>query len=95
MPARPLKPVLPIYPPEAMFSGAQGSFRICFKVDKHGQVENPHVVKEQGYPRDPGFLQLRKEALHVIKQWRYAPETVDGKRVLGEDCQDISFGLGP
>jgi len=93
VPARPFKPVPPIYPPEAMYLGTVGEFRVCFDINKNGQVENPRIVKQQGNAKGKGFAQLRYEVLRIIKRWYYAPKTIDGKPVAGKDCQNINFTI--
>lgn len=69
---RPLKKVAPEYPAEALEKNIQGKVIIMAFVDKNGYI--PHIKVFKGNPI------LARAAVSAIKEWRFAPYMVRGKR---------------
>jgi len=69
---RPLKKVAPEYPAEALEKNIQGKVIVMAFVDKNGYI--PHIKVFKGNPI------LARAAVSAIKEWRFAPYMVGGKR---------------
>lgn len=91
MPATPVWRIAPVYPASAFSRGAEGAVRTCFTITPKGNVENPRIVKKAGSGK--GFDALGKEALRVIRLWKYSPEKINGRPVASKKCQIITFRI--
>jgi TonB family protein len=76
VPAKLLKRVEPVYPPEANSQHIAGTVRVYFVIGADGAVYNAHAISGEGLSNDPS---LRKAAEEAVIQWRYEPATIDGK----------------
>ncbi|HEV3219366.1 MAG TPA: energy transducer TonB [Candidatus Acidoferrales bacterium] len=89
VPAKLMKRVDPVYPPEAASHNITGTVRVSFTVGADGVVYNAHAVSGEGLTDDPS---LRKAAEDAVMQWRYQPATINGKPAQGEGVTvDIKF----
>jgi protein TonB len=72
----------PVYPPDALKRGVEGSVNLKFDVTATGVVENARVVDSTDAAFDAA-------ALGALMHWRYLPRIADGKRVASKDVQTI------
>jgi TonB family protein len=72
----------PVYPPDALKRGVEGSVTLKFDVTARGVVENASVMASTDDVFD-------EAALNALTQWRYFPRIADGKRVASRDVQTI------
>lgn len=96
-PSRAVKRVPPIYPPQAFFRSVQGVVRICFTVNRNGDVEDARVVHAAFQPQggaNTGYY-LKRAALNAMNQWKFLPRKIDGKSVSSRVCQNMRFTIGP
>ena len=82
---RQTKNVPPVYPREAMASGAQGMVLIEVTIDARGKVSNA-VVKRSIPPLDAA-------ALAAVRQWEFEPTIVDGKAVSRVATVSVNFAI--
>ncbi|WP_169338321.1 energy transducer TonB [Colwellia piezophila] len=61
-------PIVPKYPKRAAKVKQEGWVQLYFDVDKNGNVINAKVIKVS-----PEGFEFGKEALRVIKKWKYNP----------------------
>lgn len=87
LPAKLLKPVQPIYPPDAMRNYITGDVRIEAEVDKQGHIGAMKVLL--------GPKQFRQVAMDALKQYEYAPATQGGKPVASKVTVTIKFWFDP
>ena len=76
-----------LYPSEARSAGIAGTVRIKFEVNEDGIVSAAWVLQS------PHEL-LSAAATSAIRQWRFEPMTIAGKRTTVILFQDIAFTLG-
>jgi TonB family protein len=76
VPAKLVKQIAPVYPPDAAAQGITGTVRVYFNIGSDGVVKDVHALSGEGLSNDPS---LRKAAEDAVIQWRYEPGTVDGK----------------
>lgn len=74
------------YPELARKAGIEGTVYVQFVVDKHGNVENAHVVRGIGGGCD-------KEALKVVRQAKFKPGLQRGRPVKVRYSLPIKFKL--
>ncbi|HKJ44605.1 MAG TPA: energy transducer TonB [Balneolales bacterium] len=74
------------YPELARKAGIEGRVYVQFVVDKHGNVQNAHVVRGIGGGCD-------KEALRVVKQAKFKPGMQRGRPVKVQYSLPIVFKL--
>lgn len=87
VPARLLRAVQPVYPPDAMRNYITGDVRIEAEVDKHGQIGAMKILL--------GPKQFRQVAMDALKQYEYAPATQGGKPVASKVTVTIKFWFDP
>ncbi len=89
VPAKLIKKVDPIYPPEATAQHITGTVRVYYVIGGDGAVYNAHAISGEGLSED---LALRKAAEEAVLQWRFQPATLDGKPVqTNAVTSDITF----
>jgi protein TonB len=76
----------PVYPVEAERSRTEGVVQLRATVDQLGKVEIVHAVS--------GPPLLLAAAIDAVREWRYAPTTVDGKAVESVNDVNVVFRLG-
>lgn len=77
----------PIYPPEALAKGIQGSVKVRHEIGKDGVPQKVEVLS--------GPSELVNAALNAVKQWRYKPFKLNGEPVVVEMTCDINFEILP
>jgi len=87
VPAKLLRAVQPIYPPDAMRNYITGDVRIEAEVDKRGQIGAMKILL--------GPKQFRQVAMDALKQYEYAPATQGGKPVASKVTVTIKFWFDP
>jgi len=87
VPAKLVRAVQPIYPPDAMRNYITGDVRIEAEVDKHGQIGAMKILL--------GPKQFRQVAMDALKQYEYAPATQGGKPVASKVTVTIKFWFDP
>jgi TonB family protein len=87
LPAKLLKAVQPIYPPDAMRSYITGDVRIEAEVDKQGRIGAMKILL--------GPKQFRQVAMDALKQYEYAPATQGGRPVASKVTVTIKFWFDP
>lgn len=75
----------PAYPFVARQQGIEGVVRLAVYISSEGSVEDVKVLSGQQI--------LARAAREAVKQWRYAPVTVDGKPVPVVTTVDVDFRL--
>jgi TonB family protein len=69
-PPQPLKTVEPVYPPEAMKAGTEGTVILAVKTDAAGKVEDAMILRS--------IPALNQAAIEAVKQWVYEPVVIEG-----------------
>jgi TonB family protein len=87
LPAKLLRAVQPIYPPDAMRNYITGDVRIEAEVDKQGRVGAMKVLL--------GPAQFRQVAMDALRQYEYAPATQGGRPVPSKVTVTIKFWFDP
>jgi len=87
IPAKLLKSVQPVYPPDAMRNFITGDVRLDALVDAKGRVKSVEVLV--------GPSQLRQAAIDAIKQYQYAPATKGARAVDSHVTVTIKFWYNP
>lgn len=87
VPAKLLRAVQPIYPPDAMRNYITGDVRIEAEVDKQGHIGAMKILL--------GPKQFRQVAMDALKQYAYAPATQGGKPVTSKVTVTIKFWFDP
>jgi len=87
VPAKLLRAVQPIYPPDAMRNYITGDVRIEAEVDKQGRIGGMKILL--------GPKQFRQVAMDALKQYEYAPATQGGKPVASKVTVTIKFWFDP
>ena len=87
VPAKLLRAVQPIYPPDAMRNYITGDVRIEAEVDKQGRIGAMKVLL--------GPKQFRQVAMDALQQYEYAPATQGGKPVASKVTVTIKFWFDP
>ena len=72
----------PLYPPDALKRGVEGSVTLTFDVTATGIVENASVTDSTDAVFDAA-------ALAALTQWRYLPQLAEGKRVASKNVQTV------
>jgi periplasmic protein TonB len=78
----------PTFPTRALEAGISGEVTLSFTVSPTGKVENIDVTGES--PGGYGFARAAREA---IRNWTFAPQTIDGVPVAYPARYTISFKL--
>jgi len=87
LPAKLLKPVNPVYPPDAMRSYITGDVKAEVLVQASGRVGEVKVIS--------GPKALRDAAVEALKQYQYAPATQGGKAVESRAVEVVKFWFNP
>ena len=87
VPAKLVRAVQPIYPPDAMRNYITGDVRIEADVDKQGHIGAMKILL--------GPKQFRQVAMDALKQYEYAPATQGGKPVASKVTVTIKFWFDP
>ncbi|HXC47937.1 MAG TPA: TonB family protein [Candidatus Sulfotelmatobacter sp.] len=87
VPAKLLRAVQPIYPPDAMRNYITGDVRIEAEVDKQGRIGAMKILL--------GPKQFRQVAMDALKQYEYAPATQGGRPVPSKVTVTIKFWFDP
>jgi TonB family protein len=69
-PPQPLKIVEPVYPPEAVKAGIEGTVILAVKTDAAGKVEDAMILRS--------IPALNQAAIDAVKQWVYEPLVIEG-----------------
>jgi TonB family protein len=84
---RVLQEVKPVYPPDAMFVGLEGTVLLECVVTAEGTVGDVRV-------RTSLYPSLDDAAIAAVKQWRFRPGSRDGKPVPVAVDVELTFTLG-
>jgi general secretion pathway protein A len=84
-PARMISSISPVYPSLAKNQHIDGDVRIDALIDANGRVSAMKVVS--------GPALLQQAAMEALRQWRYQPATLDGKRVPMHLTVTIQFRM--
>jgi TonB family protein len=87
VPAKLLRAVSPLYPPDAMRNYITGDVRIEADVDKQGHIGAMKILL--------GPQQFRQVAMDALKQYEYEPATQGGKAVASKVTVTIKFWFDP
>lgn len=85
---KPVKPVLPLYPPCAQGRGGAGLADFALTVAVDGSVRDVQVIQE--FPTGFGFA---KSGLDVLPQWKFPPKLMDGKPVEARTVFRLNWKL--
>ena len=77
--------VRPVYPEEAKQKRIEGTVTLRARITKAGHLQDIRVLKG-----NPIFV---REAVRVVKQWRYTPCLIESKSVEVITTLDINFNL--
>jgi TonB family protein len=86
--ARLVRQPQPVYPPELLQQGVEGTVLIRTTISRDGVPVNPHVLNSDEI--DPRFAEA---ALTAVRQWRYQPTKLNGDPVETETTIDVTFEL--
>ncbi|HWF39493.1 MAG TPA: TonB family protein [Candidatus Acidoferrales bacterium] len=75
----------PVYPVEAERARVEGTVQLRLTIDQTGKVEIVHAIG--------GPPILVPAAIEAVRQWRYAPTTVEGRAVESVDDVNVVFRL--
>ncbi|MGH9511737.1 MAG: TonB family protein [Terriglobales bacterium] len=78
-----LKKVNPVYPSQALQMHKEGTVQILARITKTGAISSAKVIK--------GDPILAQAALTAVRQWKYAPYTLDGQPVEVQTQISIEF----
>ncbi|MEZ5393907.1 MAG: energy transducer TonB [Bryobacterales bacterium] len=76
----------PEYTEEARIARQEGTVRLEVTVDADGKPHNPRVVQILG-------LGLDEQALAAVRQWRFRPARINGKKSACRILLAIDFSL--
>lgn len=79
--------VAPVYPARARRVGIEGSVTVEFTITPQGRVTDLEIVASR--PRGVFDASVTK----AIRQWRFTPRVVDGRRVERRARKEIEFSL--
>jgi TonB family protein len=77
--------VTPKYPPDAKVARIQGTVVLDAVIDKSGRVDNLKIVS--------GPSELQQSAMDAVRQWRYKPFLLNGKRIEVETTINVVYSL--
>jgi len=87
LPAKLVKPVNPVYPPDAMVNFITGDVRAEVEVKPDGHVGDVKVLS--------GPKPLRDAAVDALRQYQYEPATQGGKAVASKVTVTVKFWFNP
>lgn len=77
----------PIYPPQALRAGEQGTVLVLAQVDVTGKVTNAHVVGGSG------FRILDQAATDEVRHWKFSPALRNGHPVVASVEVPVNYRL--
>lgn len=77
----------PLYPPEALQAGIEGTVEVFIKIDARGRVTSVRIHKSSGVES------LDQSALDTVRQWEFEPATRRGVPVPYEVRAPIVFEI--
>lgn len=80
-----IKKVRPIYPPEALRAGIEGSVRLRAVINKAGDVVDLEVMD--------GPLELVVSAVDAVRQWKYRPYLMNGVPVEVQTQVIVNYSI--
>ena len=83
---RPVRKEEPAYPRNALLTGQEGWVKLGLKLEPSGKVSDVKVL-------DSSSWAFEKVAVRAARNWRFQPNTVDGKPIPAELVQVIEFKL--
>ena len=87
LPAKLVKAVNPVYPPDAMRGFITGDVRAELVVEADGRIGEIKVLS--------GPKPLREAAVEALRQYQYAPATQGGKGVVSKVTTTVKFWFNP
>jgi TonB family protein len=78
-----IKDVRPLYPPDALAAGIEGTVILEIKLDTQGRVAEAHVIKS--------IPALDQAALDAVRQWEFQPPLLNGQPTAVMMTTTISF----
>ena len=78
--------VPPVYPPQALIDGVEGTVYLETRISARGRVEKVKVIKTEAEA-------LNAAATAAVKQWRFTPAKKDGKAVAATVAIPVKFRL--
>jgi protein TonB len=81
-----IQKTLPVYPPIARASRAEGTVVLQATISASGAIENLRVIN--------GPPMLQQAALDAVSSWRYRPYLLNGQPVEVETTVNVIFTLG-
>jgi len=87
IPARLMRAVQPVYPPDAMLNYITGDVKAELVIEASGRVGEVRVIS--------GPKALRDAAVEALKQYQYAPATKGGKAVESKTTETVKFWFNP
>jgi TonB family protein len=78
--------VSPVYPDEAQRRGVEGVVWLHVETDENGRVTQVKLI--QGHPL------LVDSSIEAVREWRYRPVEIDGRRVPAAFAVEVEFRLG-
>ncbi len=83
--ATPIQEVAPVYPPVAKTAHISGTVLLQCIIGKDGTVQTIHYIS--------GPPLLMKSAMDAVRQWKYTPTLINGKRVEVRTTVSLVFTL--
>jgi TonB family protein len=80
-----VKKVPPVYPPQALHSGIQGSVLLEARIAKDGSIASVKAIS--------GDSQLARAAVDAVRQWKYKPYFLDGQPIDIQTQVTVNFRL--
>jgi protein TonB len=80
-----VKKVPPVYPPQALHSGIQGSVLLEARISKDGSIASVKAIS--------GDSQLARAAVDAVRQWKYKPYFLDGQPIDIQTQVTVNFRL--
>lgn len=90
-----LKMTKPVYPKRAFQERVEGNFEVEFVVDVDGSVRDARVVKPEnaGKRQRPAWVELQKEAVRSVREWRFQPAHKGGQPVPTVARAPVTFRI--
>jgi TonB family protein len=82
-----LHEVVPVYPEPARIIRREGAVILSLVIDRSGRVDEVTVLRGQPFG-------LTEAAVTAVRQWVFAPSTVDGRPVPVQYILTVHFSLG-
>jgi TonB family protein len=85
IPPKIVKRIAPVYPPEALAQGVQGTVKLQVTIETDGSVKVLGVVS--------GDPLLSPAATTAVRQWRYEPGRIKGQPASTDTTIEVNFAL--